>query len=834
MPAPEIDNTPAAPLPVASEPNSESEADRTARIDGALAFLELIDARHLLVALAPGGGAVPLAVTLPTDRAQARAWIADMNRSRNIYYMLNEGGPRSTARTAADIRLLRGIAVDVDAKGSRAMADCRAAVDALPIKPTLVTATGGGVQAIWLLRPPEAASGSARVIAAAKALEALCESDAVHDLPRLLRLPFTVNWPNERKVKAGRVPVLAHALMDDGPRHTLEAIEAALAAAPIAPTADRAAKAATKASGNVILHPSVAALAGQAKPVFADDGAADDFVSITDDRIWFDKLPPERQAEAVRDMLARCQDIAAGPRAPWLKVLMAVKSTGLPEAERLAMGWCAACPEKMDDAVLKDWASLKPEGGVSIGALIHYAKQRGFDTRVWRREATLAVTAPAAHGAGPRAVPALTALPNVMSEAEALGALNARFFYAHKFGVAGSTGVEDADGSVRRVTAREMGEMLANRFVTLPAETEGGRVRHVAAARWWISRFDRREVDAVVYDPEGRAAGRVLNTWRGFGVAPAAGSWRHMRRHLWAIVCRHDRAVWKYLIRWLAHCVQHPGTTPGVCVVLRSTAEGSGKSILGAWMKIIFGRHAMEMASAQHLVGDFNGHLESLSFIALNEGAFPGDHALAARLKAFLTEGTMVVNAKHQQAYAAPNTAHVLLTSNAAWVVPAGAQARRFLVLDIDPSRANDHSYFRPILAEMEGAGPAAMLRDLLRVNLIGWNVRAVPATRALKEQQLRSADSVTRWLMDCVEARAVAPGTPGGGFGTEVAAAALFGGYREWCRDRRERPTHLADFGRKLTEAGFGTRHTEAGRLRQVPDVVAVARGALKAAGII
>jgi hypothetical protein len=407
MPAPVEHNTSVALSPVAFDPTGEPEADRAARIDAALAFLELIDARHLLVALDPaphGGPPAPAevrAVVLPTDRREAHAWIASMNRSRNIYFMLNEGSPRSTRREAADILLVRGVALDLDAKGSRTMADCRAAVDALPIQPTLVTATGGGVQAMWLLRPPvRVAPGTKeRMRVLGKRLESLCQSDAVHDLPRILRLPGTINWPGVKKREAGRVPVLAHVLVADGPRHTLEGVENAIAAAPIVQKPERA-KPATKASGNIVLHPSVAALAGQAKAaVFADETAPD---WLPEPRGWFDALALARKDAALAAMLQACQAVASGGRAEWLRVMMAAKASGAPGAEALARAWSQTCAEKYDaEEFDRDWRSLKPDGAVGVGSLIALATARGFDAGPWRLTAAVSPT-------GAQAPPAAT------------------------------------------------------------------------------------------------------------------------------------------------------------------------------------------------------------------------------------------------------------------------------------------------------------------------------------------------------------------------------------------------------------------------------------------
>ena len=52
-----------------------------------------------------------------------------------------------------------------------------------------------------------------------------------------------------------------------------------------------------------------------------------------------------------------------------------------------------------------------------------------------------------------------------------------------------------------------------------------------------------------------------FNLWRGFGVEPRKG-WQKQRRllrHIREVICRRDKAKFKYLIRLLAWMVQNPG-----------------------------------------------------------------------------------------------------------------------------------------------------------------------------------------------------------------------------------------------------------------------------------
>jgi CubicO group peptidase (beta-lactamase class C family) len=140
-----------------------------------------------------------------------------------------------------------------------------------------------------------------------------------------------------------------------------------------------------------------------------------------------------------------------------------------------------------------------------------------------------------------------------------------------------------------------------------------------------------------------------------------------------------------------------------------------------------------------------------------------------------------------------------MMTTNGDWAVPAGADARRFLMLDAD-GEVMPRGYFDALWAEAEGGGVAAMLHDLLAVDLRGFNPRAVPTTSALVEQQRRSADDITQWITDAVINAELIPNTAGGGFRATWSFATLHNAYLNWVSTHGgRRPKSAREFGRAL-----------------------------------
>ena len=89
----------------------------------------------------------------------------------------------------------------------------------------------------------------------------------------------------------------------------------------------------------------------------------------------------------------------------------------------------------------------------------------------------------------------------------------------------------------------------------------------------------------------------------------------------------------------------------------------------------------------------------------------------------------------------------LFITSNSAWVVPAAVDDRRFFVLDVSDSKAQNHEYFAQLHDEMQNGGSAALLHYLLNYDYKDVNLRLPPQTAALIEQKLETMDTFGKFL---------------------------------------------------------------------------------------
>lgn len=156
----------------------------------------------------------------PHEQEAAERHVADSNADRqrcNMYWLPNAEF-LSGKRAKANLSAARFLHVDLDCKdypGSEEeqsnriiglLTDPGQRPKGVPA-PSAIWFTGGGYQAIWRLADPigiELAEEMNRAL-----LAVLQGGPGTHDPSRLLRLPWTVNWLNDKKRSAGRVPKLA-------------------------------------------------------------------------------------------------------------------------------------------------------------------------------------------------------------------------------------------------------------------------------------------------------------------------------------------------------------------------------------------------------------------------------------------------------------------------------------------------------------------------------------------------------------------------------------------------------------------------------------------------
>lgn len=335
---------------------------------------------------------------------------------------------------------------------------------------------------------------------------------------------------------------------------------------------------------------------------------------------------------------------------------------------------------------------------------------------------------------------------------------------------------------------------------------DDGKPASVPVAQWWISHAQRRDYESVVFSPGGEVEG-AYNLWKGFAFEARPGSCKLFLDHVMEIICQRDETLFSYVMGWMATAVQHPGYPGQTAIVLRGR-QGTGKGILARTFGNLFGRHFLHIANSKHLVGDFNSHLRDCVVLFADEAFYAGDRKHEAMLKMLVTEEMITIEGKGVDAEPCSNFVHLLMASNSQWVVPAGFDERRFLVLDVSTEHMQDSAYFSAIMTELRSGGYEALLHHLLTYDLSQYEVRALPKTAALQEQKILSFNPEEEWWFGKLQKGEVfeGEGWPQWVFSTRLGHDYTTYG-KMWHTSSQSSSTRLGRFMQAVVPSGFESK---------------------------
>lgn len=290
---------------------------------------------------------------------------------------------------------------------------------------------------------------------------------------------------------------------------------------------------------------------------------------------------------------------------------------------------------------------------------------------------------------------------------------------------------------------QDIANRYSNKRIKVGQTKEGADVTK-PLGKYWIEHPMRRQYDTMRFMPLIEKDG-VYNLWRGFAVEAVPGDCSLYLQHVRENICRGNEIWYDYLIKWMARVVQEPATAGEVAIVLRG-GKGTGKGWFARSFGRLFGRHHIHIANAKHLIGNFNAHLRDCVSLFADEAFFAGDKSHESVLKMLITEDTIPIEAKGYDVESAPNFVHLIMASNDPHVIRATGDERRYFVLDVGEGKKQDASFFGDMGRQMENGGYEALLYHLQSIDLSNFQVRSVPHTDALQEQKLLSMSYDEEW----------------------------------------------------------------------------------------
>lgn len=669
------------------------------RTEDAIAFLLKWreEGPWVLTAISPDSGGIATKTFIKEALSEMKGWLNGLNGKSNLYFTINTTVGNFTSKPKrTDITVLDAFHVDVDPRSGENIEEEQTRIlkqlEAFVPHPSAIVASGAGFQAYWFLEEPIILDGTEATALDAESysvqLELLLSGDRTSNADRIMRLPGTINLPNEVKRKKGRKAALSYVVEWIGKKYQ----RSAFTKAPV--KIQQAGIGAEQLPGGG----EQVKISGNIAPIYIDDLPAKN-IKISDSVKVL--IVQGHNPDALGQFPSRSEAL-------WAVVCELVRANA--DDDTIA-GIIMNRDNKISASVLD-----KPRPERYAAKQIQDAKEEVADPVLREMNSKHAV------------ISDLGGKCRIISE-----------LFDHML----------KRSKISYQSFQDFTNRYCNKKVKI-ATDEDGKAVYAPAGKWWINNSQRRQYETVVFSP-GRDVPQAYNLWQGFACDSIPGDVSLFLGHIKDNLCQGNEEYNKYIVSWMARAVQQPDCQGEVAIVLRGEM-GTGKSIFAKHFGSLFGRHYLQVSDPKHLIGSFNSHLRDAVVVFGDEAFFAGDKKHESVLKALVTEPTLTIEAKGIDVMAAPNYTHLILASNSHWVVPAGSNERRYFALDVGSEKMQDKKYFSAISSQMDKGGREALLHFLLNYDISTFEVRDVPKTAALQDQKLLSMSNEEAWWFEKLE----------------------------------------------------------------------------------
>ena len=647
----------------------------------------------------------------PDTAAEMQAWIDDQAKAqRNVYFHVNTvTQPENGKANKGNVRSVDWLHVDIDPRKDKPLREEQKRILAklqedsgdLP-KPTVIIFSGGGYQAFWKLQQPIVVNGDIAKIEDAERYTTqiarlFVGADNCHNMDRVMRLPGTINWPNEKKRLRGQEPVMAAVLPgEDWDRvYPIDEFEQA-----------QVAKGAT--------------LTGSRNQVQVEISGNLPRISVTD-------LDEHPTLSKINSRAKVAIVMGHDPDQPL---------TG--DNSRSEWCWYVVCEMTRNGVDDDTMAAVLLDKDLAISEHVYAQGNAAMVDRYVRRQIQRAKE---------RAInPMLEEMNRQYAVVESVGG---------KFRIAREL-LDPAKERFEVEFHQKDGflSMWSNKFVEIIGPPKPPSIEPTITLQpvgtWWMKHPNRREYRNVVFYPN-REFPDSMNLWRGFSVEAKAGDCGLFLDHLLHVLCKGNRTYYDYLIRWMANAIQNPHLPGQVAVVLRG-GQGTGKGTFGNAFGKLFGTHYKYVSNPKHVTGQFNAVLTDCVFLFADECFAANDKVAESALKALITEPFIRTEQKGVDNMEGRNCTHLCMATNSNWAISADLDDRRFFVLEVDDAQQTNAKYFGALNEQLENGGYEALMHHLLHLNLEGFNVRNCPKTAELRRQQEQSMSPTQAFILNILE----------------------------------------------------------------------------------
>jgi hypothetical protein len=329
--------------------------------------------------------------------------------------------------------------------------------------------------------------------------------------------------------------------------------------------------------------------------------------------------------------------------------------------------------------------------------------------------------------------------------------------------------------------------MANQQWVSVGKPDADGKQKSPPVDKFWIQHPRRRQYPhEMVFSPNAEMGNTYYNLWTGFAFKPDStkGSCAKFLKHILDNVAARNEDRFNYIIGWFAQKFQKPRMKVTVCLALRGD-EGVGNSIVGEVFGKLLGKHYIQVADPQYVMGRFNSHMVSCLLLQADEAFWAGDKKSEGKLKDLITGKRHPIEFKGKDTIFIENLIDLFITRNQNWVMPVAMGDRRTAMFDVLDTHKEDHPYFDAIMKEMEDGGYEALLDYLLKFDLTKVNLWDIPNTQARLDQKKESLCPEDKWWLDFLEAGELPSGCVGDGTETTCTKDSIIESYVEHAKRR-------------------------------------------------
>ncbi len=300
----------------------------------------------------------------------------------------------------------------------------------------------------------------------------------------------------------------------------------------------------------------------------------------------------------------------------------------------------------------------------------------------------------------------------------------------------------------------------------------------------WVNSPERRSVDMdhLVFDPLMEKDPAVyINTFEGLPLTPSDDAERCQGiRKLIDFLCNADKEAAHYLICWLALPLQQVGTKMATAILLHSTMEGSGKSLLlSDVMRVIYGQYGATVGQVQ-LESAWSAW-QSNKLYGVFEEVVSRDQRYnqVGKIKHMITGKTFRIESKFMNGWEEANFMNAVFLSNEILPWPISENDRRLFVMW--PEETLYAELQRQVIREMSNGGIEAFYGYLLNYDIGDFTAHTRPPRTPARQRLVQL--SMASWQTFLAEWRS---GLHGELYRTCLSSD-LYAMFLEWCQRNKE-----------------------------------------------